>query len=323
MRQANQIQQMFLDSFEAEKRLRRLSETINHQIKDQLAILLVHSAKDTTFFEGTQPEKELLWLSRSLSFLNVGIRKDFKLTDISAICLQQLAEREPEFLDKKIKLNIEVESNSSLFADPFSIIHAFNSLFRGIQYSLVSSGHLNFKMEEKSNELILRASWNEIDSISTFASLCFETAEFIFESHGGALKVQHTSQPMALWELNLPLQKQSEKAPPFYLEKRRFPRVWVDLAAQVGPDQHVGQIRVLSEGGALVELHAGATSKLEIGDSLSLKIAIPPRGLFELGKVRVADVKLRSEQLHLGVEFGQLDQNMKNLLAALVKVHAS
>lgn len=332
MRYATPLHQMFLDSFESEKKLRHLSEEINQQIKNQLASLFAMTElKD---FEQKKSLDELLWLSRALSYLNLGIRNDFKSTDFSVILLEKIDQIENELLDKQIKLKVEVDSKILTFADCFAISNAFEALLKGVHSSIGSAGNLNIKLEEREESINLWAFWDAERGGSSFSSLCFQVATAIFESHGGKLQENSLSPSTKTWELCLPIQSQKKDSSHLYFEKRRFPRVKVDLKAQVswvgssdvlspGARSFGGLIPILSEGGALLVVSDPLPQELKKGAILSLNVFISSQTQFCVSEARLVDVQQESNDFRLGIEFLKLDNKAKKLLAALVMAHAS
>lgn len=332
MKPARPIQELFLDSFESEKKLRHFSEEINQQIKNHLAVLFVFFEKNHRSKEEIKSLNELLWLSRSLGYSSSGIRKNFKLTDVSSLFLEQMENTEAEFQDKQVKPSIEVESELSSFSDPVAISHAFQALLKGIYSSSISGGSLGLKLEQKGQGITILANWKTGGDVSPFSSLCFQLAIHIFEAHGGQLINSQISRLESVWELLLPCELHPTHKSPLYLEKRRFPRVCLDLEARVGLFSETrnsfetggrGRIEVISEGGALLIIAERALSKPKRGQDLTLQILIPAQSGFVVKKARVVDIQRDSEEFRLGLEFIECDGEAKKMLAALVKTHAS
>jgi hypothetical protein len=250
------------------------------------------------------------------------------------ILLEKIDQIESELLDKQVKLKVEVDSKILTLADCFAISNAIEALVKGIQLSIRSAGNLNLKLEEKEESIILWASWEAERGDSSFPSLCFQVAATIFESHGGKLKENPMSSSMKTWELSLPIKSQKKNSSNLYFEKRRFPRVKVDLKAQVScvvspdgrlpvPISFAGLIPILSEGGALLVVSAPLPQELKKGDVLSLNVFMSSHTQFCVSEARLVDVQQDSNDLRLGVEFLKLDNRAKKLLAALVMAHAS
>lgn len=339
MKSSPAIQKLFSESFESEKKLRYFSQEINQQVRNQLAVILAESDDLRNRIAIQKSVKEILWLNRSLNYLSSGIKQDFKLTDFTQVCLNQIEKFESEMELKKIQLDIEVESSLSTFADSFAVTHAFESLFKGVLSCLgEEEGKLKLCLVSHPKSLQIQAYWSHssglLKPLSNYSSLCFQVASFLFESHGGQVKNWQQSERKGIWELSLPVEKNTSKPSSnptaLYREKRRFLRVGVDLECEVsllsppGTAATFGQVRVVSEGGALIALKCDNLSHLGIGNSISLKIAIPTQDPLTLSEVKIVDIKRSTvEEIQIGLEFLKLDEKVKKILAALVQVHAS
>jgi len=334
MKSSPAIQKVFSESFESEKKLRYFSQEINRQVRNQLAFLLAESNDLLNRIAIQKSVEEILWLNRSLNYLTSGIKQDFKLTDFTQVCLNQIEKFESEMELKKIQLDIEVESSLSTYADSYAVAHAFESLFKGIFSCLGEEGKLKLCLVSHLQSLEIQAYWSHssclLKPLSAYSSLCFQVANFLLESHGGQVKNWQQSEKKGIWELSLPVEKNTSNPTALYREKRRFLRVGVDLDCEVSPlsppgtAATFGQVRVVSEGGALIALKGDNLSHLGIGNSISLKISIPTQDPLTLSEVKIVDIKRSTvEEIQIGLEFLKLDEKVKKILAALVQVHAS
>ena len=284
-----------------------------------------------------------VFLNRNLRYFSGNGNPERRQTDLSQLVLDAISQIEPELNRRNIQLEVRLEHSLYALVDTVAFEHAILSVLwfgahqmpeggkafltlhyssRGIQLAFTENSHSSNASDSSSAHKLCSLDTLVADNMSV---LGLHVARLITESHSGQFRCLKTSQNFTQVFLEFPAEAKLNK-PHLYQEKRRFQRVMVNLNAEAHfkgqPKQRV-KILVLSVGGAFIAMSQGAVERLNTGDTLSLQILTESGSVIQVPMARVANTHPMGENSGVGVEFTEVDPKGKNLLAALVRTHAS
>lgn len=345
MKTPSVLQTLLTQSFESERSLRHFSTLASQELISLLASALGDLEAPGNSFESTKNSLErAIFLSRNLRYFSSGARADLSLTDLSQLVLDCVQLREHAFQKKNISLEVRVESSVFGLVDALAIEQAILNCLdfafsqsevgsqvafnlqvvnQGLQFSVGLEGASKDGAGEKHP---LQPTALEQLEASNLGLLGLTVASVIAEAHSGTFQCFKSKEEGTQLLLQLPFDARMNKQPHLFREKRRHQRVRVDFSGVLssGTGQSFpGRVTVLSAGGCFVALSQDVVSKLSVGDSVSLSIQTDADHLLSIPLARVANTHPTGENSGVGLEFLELDLKSKNLLAALVKAHAS
>lgn len=345
MKTPSVLQTLLTQSFESERSLRHFSSLASQELITLLASALGDLENSEKSSERTKKTLErAIFLSRNLRYFSSGARADFALTDLSQLVFDCLQLRESEFQKKNISLEVRVESTVFALVDPLALEQAILNCLdfasshstpgsqvgvnlqvinQGLQLSLALEGDAK---DEAGEKLPLQHTALENLEASKLGLLGLTVASVIAEAHSGVFQTLKSPSEGTLLLFQVPIDARMNKQPHLFREKRRYQRVRVDFSGVLssGTGQSFpGRVTVLSAGGCFVALSRDVVSRLSVGDSVSLEIQTDADHSLSIPTARVANTHPTGENSGVGLEFLELDLKAKNLLATLVKAHAS
>ena len=344
MKNPTSLQVLLNQSYETEKTLRHFSQVTSSELPTLLAFVLGElegATENVSSIEAAKRAAErALFISKNLRYFAAPPNPINEPCDISQLILDTLSLVEKKFL--KVQFNVSVEASVLVLLDAGAFEQAlFNLIFfcasqikeggivhldlqilpRGIQLALSNESSQNSKNESTGFVPITAESFG-IDSV---AALGIQVARNIFELQSGKLHIFQSASEGTQFICELPLDSRLNK-PHLYHEKRRFKRVLVHLEGELrGTGNLVLPCRfsILSMGGGFVALSQDWVGRFKVEDQISLKIFSDTQSQIEIPLARIANTHTQCDHSGLGIEFLELDSKAKNLLAALVKAHAS
>ena len=345
MKKLSTLHTILTQSFESERSLRHFSTLASQELITLLASALGDLENSETSFEKTKSSLErAVFLSRNIRYFSSGVRADCSLTDLSQLVFDCIHLRENDFQKKNISLEVRVESSVFGLVDAVAVEQAVLNCLDfassqsevgsqvGVNLQVENQGlQLSFSLEGSSKEetgegLPLQPTAFENLQASNLSVLGLTVASVIAEAHSGTFQCLKSPQEGTQLLLQLPFDARVNKQPHLFREKRRYQRVRVDFSGALSSESgqsFPGRVTVLSAGGCFVALGQEVVSQLKCGDSVSLSLQTDADHVLSIPLARVANTHPTGENSGVGLEFLELDLKAKNLLATLVKAHAS
>lgn len=354
MKNPSALQTLLTQAYESEKNLRHFNRLASQEMNTLLATLLgeletAKSAKDKAEWHqqiqaAEHVVQEVLFWIRNIHYFTSGISPQMELVDFSNLVFKALEKVEGEYQRFKIEVEAKLEDSIFCLVDPYAIEQALLNLLafplqsghsaRKVNLSLraLPSGiRLNFELFNSAQDALVIPTTQfrplALEHLTSEVAplLGLQVCHSILEAHSGKFScLQATAEELEII-LELPLDARLNK-PHLHQEKRRFPRVAVNLPGRLMGQPHPSfpvRVMVLSTGGAFVAVSQRLAEGFKVGDALALTILPETSSPIEVTEARVANIRLQGEHSGMGLEFLQLHQKAKNLLAALVKAHAS
>lgn len=354
MKNPSALQTLLTQAYESEKNLRHFNKLASQEMNTLLATLLgeLETAKEVRnkaeWHQQIQAAEQvahrvLFWI-RNIHYFTSGISPQMELVDFSNLVFKALEKFEGEYQRFKIEVEAKIEDSIFCLVDPYAIEQALLNLLafplqsghsaRKVNLSLrtLPSGiRLNFELFTPAQDALMTpptqfrplALENLTSEVAPLLGL--QVCHSIFEAHSGKFSCLQAAAEEIELILELPLDARLNK-PHLHQEKRRFPRVAVNLPgrlmSQTLPSFPV-RVTVLSTGGAFVAASQKCIDSIKVDDRIALTLLPETSSPIEITEARVANIRLYGEQSGLGLEFVQFNEKAKNLLAALVKAHAS
>jgi len=343
MKNPSALHTLLTQSFEAERSLRQFASLASQE----LITLLVSASEDlnseTQLDSAKSALERAIFLSRNLRYFSTGARSDFSLTDLSQLVFDCLHSKEKDFQKKNISLNVQVESTVFGLVDALAVEQALLNLFDFASNHATPNSELDLSLQVVSQGLQFTLTFEDAPNSDSSASLPFQPVALEnIEGQNLYRLGLHVSSAIAKWHsgtfycfkslsegtqflIEFPFDSRMNK-PHLFREKRRFQRVKVDFPAEVqlsGGNRLKGKVTVLSTGGAFFASSHTGLEGIRTDEKLSLQIQTDTDHTLSISVARVANTQVSGENSGLGLEFIELDAKAKNLLAALVKAHAS
>jgi len=339
------LQTLLTQSYEAEKNLRHFSLVASSELNTLLASVLGEletalSLKNTHPTDSIQSAmkaaERAVFLSRNIRYFSGVNSSHRELTDLSQLILDVINRVEDAFQLRNIQFQAQIENSVFAIIDSVAFEQAVLNLLWFGAHQLPEGGKAVLSLQVLPQGIQL--AFSEDDSESTYQPFAVESlgadsmsvlglhvSRSIVESHSGKFHCLKNSEQSLQFLFEMPFDSRLNK-PHLYQEKRRFQRVTVNLPAEVtlsGKAPFRAQVSVLSVGGAFVAVSQDWMSFLKVDDTLSLKIFTESGTCIEIPQARVANLHPTGSYCGAGLEFKELEGKAKNLLAALVRTHAS
>lgn len=343
MKNASTLQTLLTQSFEAERSLRQFASVASQELLSLLVSSLEDLNSETNLESAKQALERSISLARNLRYFSSGARADFSLTDISEVVFDCLHSKEPDFEKRNISLNVRVETSVFGLVDALAVEQAIGNLLdfvacnahSGSEVELclqvVSQGlqlSLNFNNDSETGEEISRplqpCALESLDG-QNLSRLGLYVCSSIAKWHSGTFQCFKSVGEGIQFVLELPFDARMNK-PHLFREKRRYQRVQVDFDGEIkfsSGKRLKGKVTVLSTGGCFFAVSHSGLMGLKTEDKVSLEIQTDAHHTVPVPIARVANAQTAGENSGVGLEFLELDGKAKNLLAALVKAHAS
>lgn len=344
MKTPSSLQNLLTQSFETERILRHFSALASQELITLLASALGDLPMEDSSWEPTKKNLErAIFLTRNIRYFSSGARADFTMTDLSKLFFDCLDSREPDFKKKNISLDVKVEASIVGYADPLGLEQAFFNLLDfasshatpesqvALNLQVVSQGlQLSVSLEgasesEEENRCPLEPCSLPNLEAENLALLGLFVCSVIFEAHSGRFQCFKSKAEGVQLVVQLPFDPRINK-PHLFREKRRYQRVSVDFPVNVfsaNGKSFKARMTVLSSGGAFIAVNQKEMAQFKCGDLMRLDIQTDAHHSLSIPVARVANTQPKGENSGIGLEFIELDTKAKNLLAALVKAHAS
>lgn len=339
------LQTLLTQSYEAEKNLRQFSLVASSELNTLLATVLgeletARSLKNTSAHphidSAMKAAERAVFLSRNIRYFGGILSHHRELTDLSQVVLDVVSGLEEVFSSKKISFHAQIESSVFAVVDTPAFEQAVLNLLWFGAHQVPEGGKAVLSLQVLPQGIQL--AFSEDDSESSYQPFAVESlgadsmsvlglhvSRSIIEAHSGKFQSLKNSEQSLQFLLEIPFDSRLNK-PHLYQEKRRYQRVVVNLPAEVtfsGKRTLKAKVSVLSVGGAFVAMSQDWVGLLKVQDTLSLKIFTESGTCIEVSKARVANLHPTGLHAGVGLEFLELDAKAKNLLAALVRTHAS
>ena len=354
MKNPSALQTLLTQAYESEKNLRHFNKLASQEMNTLLATLLgeLETAKEAPnkaeWLQQIQAaehvaHRALFWI-RNIHYFTSGISPQMELVDLSNLVFKVLEKLEGEYQRFQIEVEAKIEDSIFCLVDPYAIEQALLNLLafplqsgqsaRKVNLSLrtfPSGIRLNFEVFTSAQDALVTQPLQfrplALEHLTSEVAplLGLQVCHSILEAHSGKFSCLQTSPEELEIMLELPLDARLNK-PHLHQEKRRFPRVAVNLPGRLLSRTRSPlpvRVMVLSTGGAFVAASQEWVQSVQVEDRIALTILPETSSPIEITEARVANLRLQGEQSGLGLEFVQLNQKAKNLLAALVKAHAS
>jgi len=356
MKKLSTLQTILTQSYESERNLRRFSLQLSQAMNTSLASVLgelettlsAHPSEEVrqSLLAALSSTEKALFLSRNLRYFSSGVGLERVSVDISELLLSCLSQVEPYFKNKKVELDVKIESGLNAWVDARAMEQAFLNLFENLAHeapeeslTLIeflqtpnSNFQLHLAIEKKESatgkeaSLPLQTVTIEKKNQEMVQPLGLQVASVIIEAHSG--RVTSLSSPLegTQYLVHFPSEPKLQKPSHLFKEARRYQRIWVDLEAKIASSSGTlfpARVTLLSLGGAFVATSHDLLGHFQVDDRIRLEILPQSQSPLQVEQARVANMKLHGENSGLGIDFGELSSKAKNLLAALVKAHAS
>ena len=356
LKKLSTLQTILTQSYESERSLRRFSSQLSGALNTSLASVL--GELETVLSQNPSVDlaksleaaiaatEKALFLSRNLRYFSSGVGIERHSVDISELFFQALSQVEPQFQNKKAELEVKVETGLMAWVDAIAMEQAFVNLLEtllqetpwegvvAIEFLQTPLSNLQLHLSVESKEggksdkpsLPLQSLDIEKRAQEMVQALGLQVASVIIEAHSGRLTHLSNSQEGTQYLVHFPSEPKQQKPSYLFKEKRRFQRIWVDFEAQLVTSSGArfqGKVKILSLGGGFAAMSHDALSAFQIDDRVRVEILSDSKSPLVVENARVANLKLQGEHSGVGLEFSELSLKAKNLLAALVKAHAS
>lgn len=283
---------------------------------------------------GMKTLDRLMLLARNLRYFAVHTRLDTHVTDFSQTILTTLDLFDKEFRDRNIQIAAFVESGLYLRVDPLAMGQVFFNLLKNASDSMKEGGKLTLSLTKNHEMLevcisdtgsgISKKDMEHLFEPYANQELGLTVAKALIEAHGGDIIVRSSLGKGTNFILHLPYDPEIPKGES-YMEKRRFRRIPIRLAAEFNED-HKSSVKTvlttLSVGGCF--LTTGSVQDVPTVQShVSIKIYFQDDSFIEIPKARVVSVNPNGPECGLGIEFVETGSKAKKVLQAIVKSHST
>lgn len=337
------MQTLLTQSFEAERSLRHFSSVASQELITLLAAALADLNTNESSESAKKSLERAIFVSRNIRYFTSGTRADCALTDLSQLVLDCIHLRESDFQKRNISLDIRIESSVFSLVDPIALEQAFLNLLdfasshamsgsqvqlglqvlaQGLQFRLGIEGTV--KDNQSENPSLELCTLESLEA-QNLALLGLHVCTAIFEAHSGVFQCYQSKAEGIQLVVQFPLDARFNK-PHLFREKRRYQRVKVDFPGTVKLQDGTlltGRVTVLSAGGAFVAVSHDGVARFQHDQRVAIEIQTDSNHTLSIPLARVANTHPSGENSGVGLEFLELDVKAKNLLAVLVKAHAS
>jgi hypothetical protein len=346
MKNKSALQTLLTQSYESERSLRHFSYIASSELSTLLASALgeLETADSKKEIEAAKKATErALFITKNLRYFSINSRPTTELTDLTQLVLDAVSTVENELRNTNTQFNVQVEASVFAIVDPIAFEQALLNL---LYYSAqeigegVEGGIVHLQLQVLSNGIHINVSneTNEVDPIAELAPMVVESlgndsmsvlglqvARTILEAHSGKLAVFRSLSEGTHLICEIPFDSRINK-PHLHHEKRRFKRVSVSFKAEITTAEQVTfpcRISILSLGGVFAAMSHESVARFRVENRIFLKIFTHSQTQIEIPLARIANTHPWGENSGVGIEFLSLDSKAKNLLAALLKAHAS
>jgi len=343
--------------YEAEKHLRLFCDSTSQELGTVLATIVGELDYALTTSNSTQKERSMmvavsaaeraLSLARNLRYFSVHTRLNVQVVDLSQVLLDTVELVEKELELAQIKIAVLAEASTCAAADSGAIQQVLLNLLAQARRSLPKGGKITLSLRQVGQQIEIRCqdtgpglSEEELEHLfepyagtpeevagGRHPGLGLSVSKALVDAHGGDIQVQSRPGTGTTVTIHLPFDPKGAKPAPF-AEERRFRRISLTLPVTIffsrGQSALKTELTTLSVGGCFTRISDPNASHLpELNETVSIQIHYFGEEVLEVGRGRIASVCWAGMHSGVGVEFVELSDRAKKLLAAIVKSHST